>query len=72
MSEKWTVKIGGNVSHQWNGYTIVGTKGSGPFRWWVIQGSPAPYKEKFDYINDAKEACEIAFRSKSQSSEIEK
>ena len=59
---EWTcTRRGGHVKHEWNGYIIV-TSGTSDFRWWVIQGEPAPITEKFNYINDAKEACEVAFR----------
>ncbi len=62
MSDEWTVTRGaGTIKHEWNGYIIVSTTNS-IYRWRVIQGNPAPFKEWFEYINDAKEACETAYR----------
>lgn len=50
------------TKYEWNGYMIESQTGS-MYRWWVTQGSPAPYRSKFEYLNDAKEACEVACRS---------
>lgn len=75
MSDKWTsdaelmtcYKSG--TKHEWNGYVIVSQKASA-YRWWVIQGDPAPYRDRFEYINDAKLACEVAFKNENKRQEI--
>lgn len=61
-NQKWTcVRNGENIKYEWNGYTIV-SRPNNPLRWWIIQGHPAPYRDTFEYINDAKSACECASR----------
>jgi hypothetical protein len=59
---KWTITCNGGTKAEWNGYTIVSSTRSW-YRWWVIQGQPAPSKDKFEYFNDAVKACELAFKS---------
>lgn len=58
MSAKWTGTIGGEI-HEWSGY-VIERHNESLERWWVVQGEPTPYRNRFEYINDAKEACETA------------